>query len=468
MLISVNTAEMYFQETRQKLDVNIASHIASDNNFFSGDSMNLEVLKEVFHNVMVINPSIEVYLLDTTGTILSYYAPSQSVLLKSVPLNSIRKFIASKEENFLMGVDPKNPETRKAFSAAKVFDHGKFKGYIYVILGGQEYENASQLFYGSYIMRLGIRSMIIALVAATIIGFLAIGFIIRNIRKIVGVIREFQDGNLQARIKLKSKGELQEFADSFNSMADTIVSNIDGIKMMDKQRRELVANVSHDLRTPLSIIHGYIETVLIREDKLSPAERKQYLETILKSTDRLLNLVEELFELSKLEAKEKVPSEEVFSLAELLQDVHQKNLITAQKKNIKFELTMPGTFPFIKADIGMIEKVFQNLIDNALKFTPSPGQIYLFLKMKDKNNLIVEMSDNGPGLSEEEIKHLFDRFYQVKRISSEKSGGSELGLTIVKKIMDLHGFDIKVKSELNKGTSFILTFPVSENNFAAG
>ena len=333
---------------------------------FPEDSMNLEVLKKVFHNVMVINPSIEVYLLDTTGTILSYYAPSQSVLLKSVPLNSIRKFIASKEENFLMGVDPKNPETRKAFSAAKVFDHGKFKGYIYVILGGQEYENASQLFYGSYIMRLGIRSMIIALVAATIIGFLAIGFIIRNIRKIVGVIREFQDGNLQARIKLNSKGELQEFADSFNSMADTIVSNIDEIKMMDKQRRELVANVSHDLRTPLSIIHGYIETVLIREDKLSPAERKQYLETILKSTDRLLNLVEELFELSKLEAKEKVPSEEVFSLAELLQDIHQKNLITAQKKNIKFELTMPGTFPFIKADIGMIEKVFQNLI--AIRF----------------------------------------------------------------------------------------------------
>ena len=399
MLISVNTAEMYFQETRQKLDVNIASHIASDNNFFSEDSMNLEVLKEVFHNVMVINPSIEVYLLDTTGTILSYYAPSQSVLLKSVPLNSIRSFIASKEENFLMGVDPKNPETRKAFSAAKVYDHGKFKGYIYVILGGQEYENASQLFYGSYIMRLGIRSMIIALVAATIIGFLAIGFIIRNIRKIVGVIREFQDGNLLARIKLKSKGELQEFADSFNSMADTIVSNIDGIKMMDKQRRELVANVSHDLRTPLSIIHGYIETVLIREDKLSPAERKQYLETILKSTDRLLNLVEELFELSKLEAKEKVPSEEVFSLAELLQDIHQKNLITAQKKNIKFELTMPGAFPFIKADIGMIEKVFQNLIDNALKYTPSPGKINLILKMKDKNNLIVEMSDSGSGLS---------------------------------------------------------------------
>ncbi len=384
MLISINTAELYFQETRQKLDINIASHIADYNNFFSGDSINRAVLKDVFHNVMVINPSIEVYLLDTTGTILSYYAPNQSVKLKKVPLKAIKEFISSQEENFLLGVDPKNPSTKKAFSAAKVLDKGKFKGYIYVILGGQEYENASQLFYGSYILRLGIRSMIIAMIAATIIGFLAIGFIIRNIRKIVSVIREFQDGNLKARINFKSKGELQEFADSFNSMADTIVGNIEKIRSMDNQRRELVANVSHDLRTPLAIIRGYIETVLIKEDSLSAGERKQYLETILKSTDRLLNLVEELFELSKLEAKEKIPELEEFSLAELLQDIHQKNLISAQVKNINLNLHLNGSYPPVMADIGMIEKVFQNLLDNALKFTPDSGQINLSLETKER------------------------------------------------------------------------------------
>ena len=251
--ISVITAEMYFQETRQKLDLKVASHIASDNDFFSGDSININVLKNVFHNVMVINPSIEVYLLDTTGIILAYYAPQQTIELKVVPLEPVKKFISEKSETFLMGIDPKNPEKQKAFSAAAVIENGKFRGYIYVILGGKEYDNASQVLFGSYILRLGVRSMIIAFITAAIIGFLAIGFIIRNLRKIVTVIRDFQKGNLSARIKLKSKGELQEFADSFNDMADTIVSNIKQMKKMDSLRRDLVANVSHDLRTPFPL-----------------------------------------------------------------------------------------------------------------------------------------------------------------------------------------------------------------------
>ena len=212
--------------------------------------------------------------------------------------------------------------------------------------------------------------MLIALIMALVIGFIAIGFIIRNLRKIVYVIRDFQKGNLQARINFDGRGELKEFAASFNEMADTIVGNIDKIKTMDKQRRDLVANVSHDLRTPISIIRGYVETVLIKEDQLSPEERKKYLETILRGTDRLLNLVEELFELSKLEAKENLPDKESFSLAELLQDIHQKNLIIAESKNIKCNLNFEENIPFITADIGMMEKVFQNLLDNALKFNP--------------------------------------------------------------------------------------------------
>ncbi len=460
IVISVNTAEMYFQETRQKLNNNIAEHIASDSPIFVNDSVNTSALKQVFHNVMVINPSIEVYLLDTKGNILAYYAPNHTVKLKRVNLEQINKYISFDDNRFLLGVDPKNPDRQKAFSAARVYYHGEFKGFIYVILGGKEYDNASQLLFGSYILRLGFRSMIIALVMALLIGFLAIGFVIRNIRKIVKVIRDFQNGNLQARISLSGGGELKEFASSFNEMADTIVENIDEIKRMDKQRRDLVANVSHDLRTPISIIRGYVETVLIKEDRLSPAERKQYLETILSGTDRLLNLVEELFELSKLEAKENLPDKESFSLAELLQDIHQKNLIIAETKKIKFNLNFENNIPFITADIGMMEKVFQNLLDNALKFTPSGGEINIILKKKNANQITVVISDRGAGIPKEDIPHIFDRYYQIKRVSDGKAEGTGLGLAIVKKILDLHLINIEVKSEINKGTSFKLTVPI--------
>ena len=457
--ISVTTAQMYFQETRQKLNNNIARHIAADNPIYMDDTVNTSALKQVFHNVMVINPSIEVYLLNTEGNILAYYAPNHTVKLKRVPLGPINKFIASNDNRFLLGVDPKNPDKQKAFSAAKVYYHNEFKGYIYVILGGREYENASQLLFGSYILRLSLRSMIIALIMALIIGIISIGFIIRNIRKIVYVIRDFKNGNLQARINLDGGGELNEFASSFNDMADTIVGNIDKIKRMDNQRRDLVANVSHDLRTPISIIRGYVETVLIKEDQLSKAERRKYLETILSGTDRLLNLVEELFELSKLEAKESLPDKETFSLAELLQDIHQKNLLTAETKKIKFNLNFENNIPFITADIGMMEKVFQNLLDNSLKFTPAGGEINIKLK-KNEHTVIVEIADSGQGIAENDLPYIFDRYYRIKRVSKGNSEGTGLGLAIVKKIADLHSIIIEVKSEVNKGTSFILKIPI--------
>lgn len=458
--ISVNTAEMYFQETRQKLDIKIASHISGEAEFFKDDSVNFNAMKNIFHDVMVINPSLEVYLLDTKGNILAFDADSGEVKLKKIPLEPIQQFISSKEEAFLLAPDPKNPGKEKPISAAKVYDNGKFKGYIYVILGGQEYENASQLLFGSYILRLGVRSMIITLFTAAIFGFFAIGFIIRNLRKIIIVIRDFQKGNLKARIRLKSKGELQEFAQSFNDMADTIVSSIDEIKLMDNMRRNLVANVSHDLRTPLSIISGYVETILIKDDKLSPEERKKYLNTILSSTGRLQLLVEELFELSKLEAKETKPKKEPFPLAELLQDVHQKNLIIARKKNITLTLTIEDDLPFIFADISMMEKVFQNLLDNALKFTPASGVVEIKLKRKNPEELIAVISDNGPGIEKDQIPHIFDRYHQIKRLSTEASQGTGLGLTIVKKLLDIQGMDISVESEISRGTSFLLSIPV--------
>ncbi len=458
MYISVFTAEMYFQETRQKLDLYVAEHIANEYDYFNEGQVNRDNINMIFHNVMVINPSIEVYLLDTEGKILAYYAPDHKIEAKDIPLEPISEFL-NREEQFVLGVDPKNPLAEKAFSAAEVFDDGIFKGYIYVILGGEEYENASQLVFGSYILRLGIRSMIIALVTAAVIGFIAIGFITRNIRRINLAITEFQSGNLDARIKLKGKGELSEFANAYNSMADTIVADIEKIKSIDSQRRDLIANVSHDLRTPLSVIHGYVETALIKSDKLNDEEKNKYLETILSSTKRLLKLVEELFELSKLEAKQIEPNHEVFSIAELAQDIHQKNLIIAQKKNIELQLNVENGNTVVKADISMIEKVLQNLIDNAVKYTNPGGDVKMQITPK-AGSVNISIIDNGLGISENELPHIFERYHKNKRVAQPGDSSAGLGLAIVKKIIELHNSELEVKSRENEGTTFSFSLPV--------
>lgn len=457
MYISVRTAEMYYQETNQKLDAEIAPHIAAENQCFVNGKANTENLKDVFHSIMIINPSLEVYLLEKDGRILTYFAPNKVVRLKYVPLEPIKEFISSKDKPFILGPDPRNADRRKAFSAAKVYEGDMFRGYIYVILGGEEYDNATQLVFGSYILRLGLESMGITLIGVAIISLIALGFITRNMGKIVTVIREFKNGNLSARIKLKGRGEFNEFAGSFNEMADKIVQNIDEMKTMDNLRRELVANVSHDLRTPLASVQGYVETILLKSESLSEEDRKNYMQTILSSTERLKKLVEELFELSKLEARETRPDPEAFSIAELAQDIQQKNGIIAESKNIDLRLNFPYDLPLVYADIGMMEKVLQNLLDNAFKFTPPGGFITIRLQ-NAADKVITYVKDSGIGIRNDELKYIFDRYHKGTGKSSAEGLG--LGLAIVKKILEVHNINIKVESSEGDGTTFSFEIPV--------
>ena len=457
MYISVRTAEMYFQETNQKLDAEIAPHIAAENQCFVNGKANTENLKDVFHSIMIINPSLEVYLLDKQGKILTYFAPNKIVKLKYVSVEPIEEFISNENKPFVLGPDPRNADRKKAFSAAKVYEGDTFRGYIYVILGGEEYDNATQLVFGSYILRLGIRSMAITLIGVAIISLIALGFITRNMRRIVTVIREFKNGNLSARIKLKGRGEFNEFADSFNDMADTIVRNIEDMKTMDNLRRELVANVSHDLRTPLAAVQGYIETILLKSETLSEDDRKSYMQTILSSTERLKKLVEELFELSKLEARETKPKPEAFSIAELAQDIQQKNQLIAENRNIELRLNFPYDLPLVYADIGMMEKVLQNLLDNAFKFTPSGGSVTIRLQTSG-DKVITYVKDSGSGIKKDELKYIFDRYHQGTGKSSAEGLG--LGLAIVKKILEVHNININVESTEGTGTTFSFEIPV--------
>ena len=459
LYIAAFTAEMYFQEASQRLNEEVAQHIAEENDFFVNGKANEEALKKIFHDIMVINPSIEVYLLDTDGKILSYFAPNKKVKLKSVPLEPIKEFLKSGASSFVMGVDPKNEHIEKTFSAAKVFEGSVQRGYIYVILGGEEFENAASFVVGSYILRLGVRSMTITLIAAAIFSLIALGFITKNLRKMLSVVRKFKEGDLKARIKLKSKGELREFADSFNEMAETIVKNLEEIKTMDNLRRELVANVSHDLRTPLATIQGYLETILIKKDSLSEDEKEAYLRTILNSTERLKTLVSELFELSKLEARETKPNPEPFSIGEIVQDIQQKNKVIAEKKNINLSVDFPYNLPLVYADIGMMEKVIQNLLENAIKFTSENGNVTIKLEPQDKM-ILIKIQDSGEGISSDALPHIFDRYQRNDRSGQTENKGLGLGLAIVKRILEVHNIEINVESTPGRGTSFNFKIPV--------
>ncbi len=464
--ITVDTTQAYFQEKNQKLNITLAEHLVSEvKPTYVDGKVNEAAMDKIMHSMMATNPSIEVYLLDNHGKILNYVAPYKKVKLKSVNLSPIQEFLKTKGETFVKGDDPRNANLQKEFSVAPVLEEGKKVGYVYVVLASEEYDMAASDVIDGYIMRLGGKTMLLTLGTALIVGLLLIWLITRNLNTIIETVKKFKNGDLEARIPIKSNGELSELSTTFNDMADTILQNIDKMKASENLRRELVANVSHDLRTPLAVIHGYIETLMIKEESITKAENKKYLNTILQSTEKLKKLVEDLFELSKLEAKEIEPHKEPFFITELIQDISQKHKLLAQEKNITIVPAISEDIPMVHADVSLIERVLQNLIDNAIKFTEDGGIITIETHQLEKN-VEIKVSDTGVGISESEIPYVFDRYHALSKDDNSESNidsrkvSTGLGLAIVKKILEIHNATINLTSKLNHGSSFSFNLPV--------
>ncbi|MDX1628919.1 MAG: ATP-binding protein [Fulvivirga sp.] len=457
-VIITSTAEKYAQETHQRLNAPIAKSIVKEVKPFIDGELSEDATDQIMHHMMAINPSIEVYILDARGNILKYVAPYKRVKLERVDLQPIQEFIATEGSTYITGDDPRNPGRHKVFSAAPIIDENELLGYVYVVLASEEYESVAGQMWNSYIMRLGGDAMLITLAGALLLGILAAWLITKNLNKMIRTVKRFQQGDMEARIPVKKTGGVNDLAIAFNEMADTIVGNIENLKSMENLRRELVGNVSHDLRTPIAVIHGYIETLMIKKDQLSKEEREKYLQIILESTEKLRKLVDELFELSKLEAKQINPVKEPFFIHELIHDICQKFQILANEKNVTINASEKKDAPLVYADVSLIERALQNLLDNALKFTPEGGSITVDIDDSDEF-VQIKVSDTGPGIPKDQIPFIFDRYHiGDKRISLDKNS-TGLGLAIVKKILEIHDQTIQLTSRLNEGSTFTFQLP---------
>ncbi|WP_417612839.1 ATP-binding protein [Owenweeksia hongkongensis] len=457
--ITTYSARKYYQETTQKLNAHVAEHMLLEVNPFVNGEVNAEAVGKIMHSMMAVNPSLEVYLLDPQGNILKYVVLDKKVRLKNLKLEPVKQFLADSGKTFVLGDDPRNPGEETIFSATEVRnENGQLEGYVYMVLASEEYENIAGALSTSYFMKLGAQTFAITLVAAFALGIFLIALLTRNLRSVITTVKRFEEGDYHARIPIKNSGELADLSHTFNHMADTILKNIEDLKEVDKLRRELIANVSHDLRSPMSVIQGYIETMMIKGDKLSDEDRRKYLEIIFKSSEKLNLLVADLFELSKLEARQVQLQKERFNMNELLQDTAKQFQLKAKEKNIKLHTELSHE-SLIKADIGMMQRVIQNLMDNALKYTPEDGEITVKSVLINER-LEVSITNSGKGIPEDQLPHIFDRYFMLDK---DKHGidGTGLGLAIVKKIVDIHDADISVNSIENGSTSFTVVMPAA-------
>ncbi|MEL6591314.1 MAG: HAMP domain-containing sensor histidine kinase [Bacteroidota bacterium] len=458
VLITSVVAREYLQEVNQRLYGGIANSTVNEVQPLVDGQVDTLAIKDIMHSIMVMNPSAEVYLLDTVGSIITYVAPHKKILLESVGLDPVIEYIDAEEKPFIKGDDPRHPGEEKVFSAARLMDEDKLEGYLYIVLASEEQAAVTESLSGNYMLRLGSSWFFISLIGAMALGLIAIWYLTRNLRRIVAVVKRFKEGDYDARISHADEGDLHLLGETFNEMADTIVANIEQIQSVERLRRELIANVSHDLRTPLAIMQGYVETLQMKADNLDASERDRYLTIIHNSSTKLAALVAQLFEYSKLEARQIEPEKEAFFIGELAQDVFHKYQLLAQEKGIEMHLDQTQNLPLVFADVGLVERVLQNLMDNALKFTPKGGSVTIGLRSLEEA-VEVSIADTGPGIPEAEQPYIFERYRKAGREKAKSNQGAGLGLAIARKIMELHGSTLRVRSKINEGTAFMFHLP---------
>jgi signal transduction histidine kinase len=254
---------------------------------------------------------------------------------------------------------------------------------------------------------------------------------------------------------MHTQSELKVLGETFNQMADNIVANIEKLKNVDTLRRELIANVSHDLRNPLAVIHGYVETLMIRGDQVTKEEQAKYLDIIHESIEKLTQLVADLFDLSKLESGQMALKIEPFKIQELLNDAAIKYKVLAESKNISLSTDISATMPVVQADLYLLDRVIQNLIDNAVKYAPENGTILLKgFFCPNLKKVCVSVRNSGGGIPQQDLDAIFDRYYMVDK-EKNRIQGAGLGLAIVRKILEAHQSNISVYSDSESYTEFV-------------
>ncbi|WP_300600544.1 HAMP domain-containing sensor histidine kinase [Niabella sp.] len=457
VFIASRFSSAYYTAAHQQLYGDIAQHLATFTQPIKNGKPDTAVTHDIIHSTMVANPSVEVYLLDTAGNITDFVVPDTTVQIRRVHMVPVKKWLASKKGERPMGDNPKQPGEPAIFSVAPITENGQLSGYVYAVLASEKQREVLAALNNHLYLRLSTSIFFAALVVALIVGLITFFLITESIRKTAAVVQRFKEGDYSARIEGNARGELGMLTSTFNEMADVIVNNIDKITATDKFRQELIANISHDLRTPLSIMQGYIETLTMKQKTLPGADKERYLSVIHASAKKLSALVEQLFQYAKLEANLVTPEKEPFFINELASDILMAYQLKAAARSIHLGLESAPNLPRVFADISLTERVFQNLLDNAFKYTPDGGSIRIILTEANAG-VTVQVVDNGIGIAPEDQAYVFERYKQLGKETAPKKGMG-IGLAIVKKILELHHTAIDMVSAPGKGTTFRFTMP---------
>lgn len=303
---------------------------------------------------------------------------------------------------------------------------------------------------GKRILPHGIPTLIFLL---TIAGFTALlsRILTHPIRELTKVALEMSRGNFGVKVAVRSKDEIGQLGAAFNEMSQRLAD-------FHRLRSDLLADISHEIRSPLARIQSDAEILIDRE--IGKEEREQHLKAICDEVRNIDHLIEDLYMITRLEQNELELNISPSSLTDILHQELAKFLLQMEEKKITVIQNIPASIPPVMMDVMRIGQVISNLLMNSLRYTPEGGKVEI--GTQKKNGMIeVWVKDTGPGIPQEAIPYIFDRFYRVDRSRSRATGGRGLGLAIARQFVKAHRGEIRAESEIGTGTSITFSLPVA-------
>lgn len=508
-------------EFTQKLNRPIAMYMAENVEWVKEGRLDPKALESLAPHIMMINPSVEVYLLDASGRVVAPVLDDNNDVnneettlaraTSTVDLVPVQRYLNEEIAYPIRGNNPAKPGENGIFSVWPIHERNRIEqsrlernnplGYIYVLLANENHQTLFSSIKSSY----SIRDLFITLAgvtALTLCGGVFIFFkLTRRLRKLAASVRIAPAALLPKQQSIEERvvpmlasasnvpntdgDEIDLLRRAYENMTSELVEQYQRLEQSDASRREFVASLSHDLRTPLTSLQNYQETVLAKWTSMDEAGRYAFVTGAHKQTMRLKHLISQLFEISKLNSPDLKLQCEKFSMLELAFDCAQDFAITSRKKGVSIKVSAKRNdlrVYDVIADIELIQRVLENLLTNAVRHTPKHGVVRIVLRAQRDQNLRVQIEDTGCGLSGNQINTfkstgMVDRSTSPstkQQISSGLHGGAGFGLAIVRRILHLHGSRLQLansaqisdnaRKDQSTGTSFFFLLPTAAHS----
>lgn len=413
---------------------------------------------------VLYSPNTGLYLLDNTGQILASAGDAQPFWRDfRIDLAPVRQALENESDAPVISNDP-DDQRKRCLVAARPLQRGdQTMGWLYVVARSADLGSHTPELLRSYAVRTAVTVALMTLALGVLLTISMIALLTRPLTELARAVEDVKDagfaGTLSTAIdRICSRDdEVGRLSRTFRETFDRLTLETRRVKETDTRRREMVASVSHDLRTPLTALIGLLDTVRMKGDTLSPAAQRDYLARATRNAQHLARLTNALNELSRLDSPEFKTHAEPIAIGELADDVVQRFKTAAEEAGLTLALDYPDGLPLTAVDAGLIERALANLLDNALRVTPPGGRV-LVRVLREPAGLRLEVSDTGPGVALEDQPRVFERFYQTARHRNLR-GSSGLGLAIVKRVAELHGGKAGLRSQPGLGSTFFIELP---------